>query len=99
MKKHSVTVVFIVFILLISLLLALLPKTEYSENEKRVLAQFPEFSFSSVFSGQFGQELETYIADHFPMRDLFVGVQAYTEQILGQNGKSGTLGGIICMKE
>lgn len=93
MKKHSVTVVFIVFILLISLLLVLLPKTEYSENEKRVLAQFPEFSFSSVFSGQFGQELETYIADHFPMRDLFVGVQAYTEQILGQNGKSGIYAG------
>ena len=89
MKKYSATFVFLAFLLIVALLMAVLPAKEYSENEKRVLGQFPAFSLESVTDGSFGSQLETYLADQFPLRDLFVGIHAYGQLLLGQNGASG----------
>lgn len=89
MKKYSVSIVFLTFLTVIVILFAALPQKTYSENEKRVLSKFPGLTVESVTSGSFGKDLETYLADHFPLRDLFVGIHAYWEQALGQNGNSG----------
>ena len=93
MKKFSAAAVFLAFLLVTALLAVILPKSHYAENEKRVLADFPEVSLSSVTSGTFGKELETYLSDHFPLRDLWVGIHAYARQGLGQNGLSGVYAG------
>ena len=92
-KNFAASVVFLAFLAGIALLAVFLPKSGYSENEKRMLAQFPELSWSSVTDGSFGKDLETYLSDHFPLRDLWVGLHAYTEQALGQNGRSGIYAG------
>lgn len=89
LKKFSISLIFLSFLLGIAALFLLLPKKAYSENEKRVLASFPTLTWESVTDGSFGSELETYLADHFPLRDMFVGIHAYMEQFLGQNGVSG----------
>ena len=77
------------FILAMAVWFIFSPKAAYSASEKRVLADFPNTSAENVFSGQFGKEFETYFADHFPARNLWVGVNSYTTLFEGNNGASG----------
>ncbi len=88
-SKHIITVVFVAFIAVLSLLLAVLPKSDYSQNEKRVLQGFPEVTFESVAEGEFSKDIETFTSDQFPFRDLFVGISSYYDLISGRNGASG----------
>ena len=63
-------------------------RNSYSEKEKRYLAPAPKFKLSSVLSGEFAEDAESYAADHMPMRDFFVGLNAYAEKLIGmQTGK------------
>lgn len=89
MKKHIASVVFVVFTLAMAALYFLLPKQGVSVNEKRVLAPFPKLTASSLSNGSFTADLEKYAADHVPMREAWVGIHAYAEQLLGGNGLSG----------
>ena len=43
----------------------------FSESERRALAQKPELSAESVFSGSFMTDFEVYTADQFPQRETF----------------------------
>ena len=56
-----------------------MPKLAFSENEKRYLADAPKVSWTAVASGAWGEDAETYMADHIPGRSFFVGLNAYTE--------------------
>lgn len=67
-----------------ALLFVLLPKEEFSETEKRNLAEFPTFTWESLSSGQFGEDMETYMADHIPGRNFLVGLNAYFEKATGR---------------
>jgi len=89
-RKYILPVLFMAFITVFALLTFVLPPKEYSENEKRILAQFPQFNAQTVFSGEFQKELETYMSDHLAGRDFFVGLNAYFDRLLGKN----TLGSI-----
>lgn len=84
-------VLFCAYIALFSALYILLPAETFSEKEKRTLASFPETSLETVFNGQFEQGLETWMSDHVPFRDGFVGMNAVYELASGRNG----LGGVI----
>ena len=88
-KRFSVTAVFLLFLAVLMVLMLALPKSNFSENEKRVLADFPQVTWESVTSGQFGKDFETYLADHFPLRDIFFGIHAYYQLATGRNGASG----------
>lgn len=44
----------------------------YSEEENRTLAGFPEVSVENIFSGDFGQQMESYLLDHFPGRSSII---------------------------
>lgn len=78
------TVAFCAFLGIISLLFLILPKQEMSETEKRELESAPKFSWENLASGKFGEDIESYMADHIPGRDFFVGVNAYTELLSGR---------------
>ena len=41
----------------------LLPKADFSEMEKRYLAQAPTLSLKSVFSGQWSRQAEEYLSE------------------------------------
>lgn len=92
-KIFPLTLVFIIFIYSLSIMFIALPKKEKSVNEKRALASFPELTIESLTSGKFTSDLDTYLADHFPFRDFFVGVNSYFNIFLGQNGDSGVYKG------
>ena len=78
-----------VLIAALALFTALLPKKEFSENENRYLASFPELSAESVRNAEFMSGIETYVSDHFVLRDLFMTVRTCYERITGRNQVNG----------
>ena len=78
--------VFLVFLAVMTLLLLFGPKGDFSQNEKRVLAQAPEVTASAVLQGETQKQLESFTSDQVPGRDFFVGVNAYWTLITGRNG-------------
>ena len=66
-KLYSVlpAVVFVVFLAVMTLLLFLLPHKDYSENEKRNLADLPEVSVQAIMDGSFQEDLETFTAAEY----------------------------------
>lgn len=94
-KKDLITVsLFCGFLAAMTALYFLLPKQTFSENEKRFLSEFPAPEWDAVSSGDWGEDVETYLADHIPGRDLFVGLNAYFELYTGrQAGKDVLLSG------
>ena len=91
-KRLSFMVVSAVFFLSIAIApiaLIALPKSDFSENENRALASFPEFSFSSLASGSYNSMIEEYTVDHFPARDFFVGMKTKFELLTGKKEING----------
>lgn len=54
------------------------PKT-FSDLERRVLTSFPEYSKTSLSTGDFMEKFETYTQDQFPARDSFRSWKAFLE--------------------
>lgn len=81
--------VFVVFLFGLGIWFIFNPKLDYSSSEKRYLQKFPDASVGNIASGQFGQEFESYFADHFPQRNLWVGFNSYYALGLGNNGANG----------
>ncbi len=61
-----------------------LPKQDFSEKEKRYLAESPKLSWESLSTGDFSEDVESYLADHIPGRDFLVGFNAYLELYTGK---------------
>ncbi len=92
MKKTDglVTVVWFLGVLYAgAALLLLLPKQAYSEQERRYLAEVPEASGERILDGTYMTELETWLTDHFPMRDALVGVHGMYSYVLGRRDLGG----------
>ena len=76
-------------VLLFTVLGLVLPDREYSPNENRGLAQFPEFSLSAMADGSFLKGLGSYVADQFPLRDMWMSLNLGLNRLLGQEEASG----------
>lgn len=77
------------FIFVMMGLWLVLPKTLYSPQEKRTLAEFPELNGNTLLNGDFQKKLDTYLSDHMPGRNFFVGVNAVYDLASGRNGSKG----------
>lgn len=53
----------------------LVPNSDFSENENRSLAKFPQLNIDSVFSGEFTSGIEKYLTDHIAGRDFGCGLR------------------------
>ena len=84
--NKCITALFCAAIFAAPVLFLLLPKQRLSEREKRVLAEKPALSAASVADGSFTEELGRYVADHFPGRELFTGINAYYDLFSGRQG-------------
>ena len=87
----ALILLFCAWIAVFGILYLALPASNFSEQEKRVLANFPEVSARTVFNGGFEEGLETWMSDHIPGRDALVGINAYYELASGRNGLGGTI--------
>ena len=79
--KNIITVFLPAMILGVFCIFAILkPQTRFSDSERRYLEKFPELSIKTVLSGEFMKEFEGYTLDQFPLRDIFRGIKAFSEQ-------------------
>lgn len=89
-KYLLVPAVFSLIIGALTLMLCLSPDKNISEWERRKLQQFPDISVSSLTSGRFMREFETYLADQFPFRDSFRTLKAiFHFGVIGQKDNNG----------
>ena len=82
-------VVFCGALALFLLLFLVLPKSSYSQTERRYLSEKPHFTVTRLLDGSYTEDWEAYIADHFPGRTAFVGMYRSTQVALGNSGGSG----------
>lgn len=76
-------------ILSFSLAFLIMDKEEFSEGENRYLQKFPAFTWENLKEGKFTEDMQSYLADHFPLRDMFMGLKAETEIALGKREING----------
>ena len=97
-KTNLVTVVMFLLILFgFSAAFFLTPDRSFSEQENRSLRTLPRFSVEELLNGNFGDCINEYFADQFPMRDQLVGWKGIAELgllkgendgvLLGKNGQ------------
>ena len=93
MKKISQYLTIVLFSLIIlSLGIAgvIQPDSKLSYSERRKLASFPTFTWTSFFDGTFTQDFSDYISDQFPARDSFRSLASLSRlNLFGQTDASG----------
>jgi len=90
LKELLSAMVFIGVISVLFILNILVPSPEILVSERRVPVRLPAMNVSSVMSGAFMKQFETYAADHFVFRDAFRGINTVLIfDIYRQNDKSG----------
>ena len=87
--KRLPMLVFMAFIGTMLILFLVLPKKTYSPSEKRLLEQAPEFTGEKLLSGDFGEHFEKFLSDQTAGRNLWVGLAAYYQLAIGNNGANG----------
>lgn len=72
------------FILCFSVWCLVAPKQTFSENENRALAGWPVYSFTALKDGSYMSGIQTYLSDHFPLRDPFMTLKTKYEMLTGR---------------
>lgn len=82
-KKQSWNIVTLFLLLIFGMTAATLlkPDSGFSENENRTLASRPKFCLSSLLSGEFSADYETYLTDQFVFRDQWIGLKTWAERL------------------
>ena len=89
--KYMPTAIFLCVVFVLTTLFVALPKSEFSSSEKRILEKFPETNLETITNGKFEKGFENYLADHFPFRNMWVGINTYYNYIIGNNGNKGVV--------
>ena len=90
MRNKYIVLLIGVFFLSLSLWNAFGEKKNFSESERRKLEKFPEVSMENILSGDFAEDFEDYMADHFPKRDSWRTLKAYVKtELLLQKDNNG----------
>ena len=63
--------------------------SKFSENENRVLSEFPKLSVATIADGSFMRDFETYLTDQFPFRDGIISLKTLADRIVGKNEENG----------
>lgn len=87
----AVSAVFLGFIAFFFVVNLITPDAEFSERENRYLETLPKFSFSSLFSGEYIPDFETYSTDQFPYRDTWITMKAALELASGKTENNGVI--------
>ncbi len=89
--KNGITVlVFALFIGSLSLFCWFGPQKAYSEGERRMLAEKPELTLSTLATGEFMDNFETYTADQFPGREILRKIKAlFATYVFNQKDNNG----------
>ena len=84
MKNTVITIIVSLISISLIVLMLMLPKSSFSDNENRYLENFPTFSFSDLFNGSYTESLKNYTTDHFPFREQFISLKTSFLKLIGQ---------------
>ena len=87
-KDFFATPFFVVLIILtiVAFIIPLRPTRSY--NEKRNLAQFPEFSMEALVSGSYFDDINTWFSDTFPGRETWIEGAIFMQSLHGHSDVS-----------
>ncbi len=83
------TIITLAFLAVLSFLFVLMPDRDFSETENRMLQKKPLFSWHNLISGKFSSAAETYLADQFVFRDMWVNIKSAAELMLQKKDNNG----------
>lgn len=89
LKQYPLLVLFFLFIFCFMIADGLWPKRAESELERRPLAQFPDFSFSSLVKNEWTAKYGEYTKDQVIGRDSWLKAQSLCESLLFQKEEIG----------
>ena len=75
MKNKILTIMFCIFIFGFMIINIITENKELSYSERRYLATLPEITVENIFNGTITNSLETYLTDHFVLRDTFRSIK------------------------
>ena len=75
MKNKILTILFCIFIFGFMIINLITKNEELSYSERRRLAKLPEITLENIFNGEITNNLETYLTDHFVLRDSFRSIK------------------------
>ena len=85
MKNKIFFLIFVTVWVIIVILNFVLPKSDFSEQENRMYAIIPRFTFKSFINGEYLDGVNDYVNDHFAFRDTFLKINSWWEiNILGK---------------
>ena len=83
MRRKIIAIVISLVIIILSIMLVILPKKDFSENENRYLQKFPTFKLSTLISGEYIPKVENFLSDHFPFRDKLINFKTGIYKLMG----------------
>lgn len=88
-KKVVLALSFILYIFGLFFTHIIIKDKDFSDIENRRLSKLPKFTMKKFFSGEFGEEFEEYIADQFPIRNLFISIKSKNELLMQRKDNNG----------
>ena len=90
MKKKYTAILVLGLWMLLTLGAWFAPARDFSDAERRPLAQFPKISTEKILNGRFMSEFTDYSLDQFPLRDSFRKIKSvFRYYALGQKDNNG----------
>ena len=80
---------FLGLLLAVMLLHFILPDRSYSGAEKRALTQLPALNGRTLSSGEYMSQMDSYLADQFPLRTELMRIRTNLSRFLGQTESQG----------
>ena len=87
--ERLLVISFVGTLFVLSGLFFLLPHERFSELENRYLQRPPKLTLENVLSSNYATEAESYVTDHFPLRNHWLSVKSVSEQIRLQQENNG----------
>ena len=78
MKDKILSILFVLYLSLIFIINLLTPDNKISISERRKLEQIPKLTKTTILNKSFMDDLDTYIADQFILREKFREIKATT---------------------
>ncbi len=89
MKNKIFFIIFMITWILLVVLNIFSPKEIFSEQENRYLASIPRFSYKDLVNGKYADNLNTYINDHFIIRNFWLKLNSFIQISTGKKENNG----------
>ena len=90
MKNKIFFAIFMTVCIVIIIVNFIWPKQTFSQEENRMLATIPRFSFASFVNGDYLNGVNDYINDHFAFRNIYLKLNSWWEvSVMGKKENNG----------